>query len=426
MTPTILIITPYVPYPLNSGGNQAFFMMVNHLRNDFTISLALSITPKESHKIESLKELWPNVTFCVHIKKKKSLFNRIRGGGKGFWHWINESSKRKIDRITKKTDPQRANSTLYNSQFIPFSEDFCHFIYGVSRKGFDIIQVEFYEYLSLIHLLPTDTKNVFIHHELRYIRNENELHLFNHPSISDNLLLKVARGYEISMLSHYNYIFTLTDVDGAKLKDEINSSTQIKVSPAAIVREPKEVAVEFKPNHTNRLVFLGSEGHYPNFDAVVWFCNEIAPLLRAKSFNFTFEVIGGWKTKHLAKEIGHSPELRLLGYVEDLDKCMEGSVMVVPIRIGSGMRIKILDAIASFIPFITTTKGTEGIDMRHQKECLIVDTPEQYAEAIIALCGDVTLQKQLAMNAFNRLQQIYVPHEMVEKRKSFYHEIYQA
>lgn len=69
------------------------------------------------------------------------------------------------------------------------------------------------------------------------------------------------------------------------------------------------------------------------------------------------------------------PELKLAGYVEDLGSFLKGSVAVVPIRIGSGMRMKILDAVLSKVPFVTTAKGVEGIDFKDGEDCLIVDDP---------------------------------------------------
>ncbi|MGL5980055.1 MAG: glycosyltransferase [Phocaeicola sp.] len=387
--------------------------------NDFDISIALSIVSRDTSKIDALKELWPNVTFYIHFRDKKRGIDPTKSGKQIFLEWINASCK----RITKKKNFQEESSTLYSSLYSSFSTDFCDFIYELTRKGFDMIQTEFYDYLPLIYLFPANTKSIFIHHELRYVRNQNEYDLFKERKHSDSLLLNVAKTYEIATLSQYDYIFTLSNIDALHLKELIHSDSQIKVSPAALVKNVKESSMKFAPNRNNRLVFLGSESHYPNFDAVIWFCNEIAPLLRMKNFNFTLEIIGDWKARHLMRHIHKTPELRFLGYVEELEKCMEGSIMIVPIRIGSGIRIKILEAINSYIPFVTTTKGTEGIDMRQGQECLIADSPEKYAESIIELCGNCSLQETLALNAFERLQYIYIPSEMIEIRKKLYHEI---
>lgn len=96
----------------------------------------------------------------------------------------------------------------------------------------------------------------------------------------------------------------------------------------------------------------------------------------------------------LCKKLSDScPELEFVGYIEDLHAFLQGSVSVVPVRIGSGMRMKILDAISSRIPVVTTTKGVEGIDLRDGEECLKADSADEFVDTIIRLLGDVNLQK---------------------------------
>lgn len=88
---------------------------------------------------------------------------------------------------------------------------------------------------------------------------------------------------------------------------------------------------------------------------------------------------------------------------------LKGSVAVVPIRIGSGMRMKILDAVLSKVPFVTTAKGVEGIDFKDGEDCLIVDDPAGFAEVVIALSSNPQLQRQLVTHAEDSLRQVYNP-----------------
>ena len=99
------------------------------------------------------------------------------------------------------------------------------------------------------------------------------------------------------------------------------------------------------------------------------------PHLRKRHFSFTLQVIGKWRGECINRLQSEYPELKLAGYVEDLGSFLKGSVAVVPIRIGSGMRMKILDAVLSKVPFVTTAKGVEGIDFKDGEDCLIVDDP---------------------------------------------------
>lgn len=78
---------------------------------------------------------------------------------------------------SSKGDMARANSSLYNN-IVSYNPGVLRFIKDISQQGFDIIQVEMYEYLYLGFILPKHVKKVFIHHELRFIRNKNEVALF--------------------------------------------------------------------------------------------------------------------------------------------------------------------------------------------------------------------------------------------------------
>lgn len=418
----LLLIIPCVPYPLNSGGNQAFYTMADRMRKEYDVSLLLSIRPdKELKQVDALKTLWPDVTFYTHyqveeqkIQKKKWFYTALA--------WMNKFSSRKLKKLYRSEDLIRYKSMLFHSCFEPFSTDFTDFVYEVSRKGFDVIQVEFFDFLPLVYLFPAGPKKVFVHHELRYIRNEGELALFKQITSTDQLIFQVAKEYECAALSNYDHILALTEIDAKLLSSVVNPRVSITVSPAAILKDCTDVVGKFKPA-TNRLTFVGSEHHFPNQDAVIWFCNEIVPQLRKMNFPFVIELIGQWKKRYVLPYIGNVPELKIVGFVEDLDEALRGSISIVPIRIGSGMRMKILDTITSPAPLVTTTKGVEGIDLRTGIDCLVADTPQEFAKCIVKLCQKEDLQKDLVVNAFQRLQRMYVPQEMIEKRCNFYDEL---
>ena len=179
----------------------------------------------------------------------------------------------------------------------------------------------------------------------------------------------------------------------------------------------------FKPVTNHVLTFVGSENHNPNLDAATWFCKEIAPLLRKKNFQFTFKLIGSWHGKYIKYLQKICPELKLTGFVENLYDAINGSIAIVPIRIGSGMRMKILDAIQSETPFVTTSKGCEGLDFSNGKECLIADTPQDFADAIINISDNTDMQEKMIKNARTKLNTIYQPQEMLNKRMNIYNDI---
>lgn len=418
----ILFIIPCIPYPLTTGGNQAFFHMVDYLRHKMSVSILLYPKGKEKEDEEKLRGMWDNVDFFIFTEE----MNEPETRHPSYYRWLKKialSATRKMRRqlLAHGKDVVRKDMTLASSIFEPLPSKYAEYISAVSRRGFDIIQVEFYPLISLGYLLPEDVQTIFVHHELRYVRNENEMAFLDKVTDEERMLYRIGKDFERSALHTYKHVIALTEVDRQMLIDFIGSGDKIHVSPA-VVQVADACDKQAVPT-TSRLTFVGSEGHYPNLDAVVWFCREVAPCLRNQGFHFTFQVVGPWKSPCVKELQASCPEMELVGYVEDLHSFLNGSIVLVPIRIGSGMRMKILDAISSKAPFVTTTKGVEGIDFRHEEECLIADGASGFASAIIRLAGDEKLQVKLAGQAISRLQKLYDPQEMLERRLDIYSKI---
>lgn len=418
----ILFIIPCIPYPLTTGGNQAFFHMVDYLRCRMSVSILLYPKGKEKEDVEKLKRIWNNVDFFIFTEQMAEPETRHPS----YYKWLKKivlSATRKMRRqlLTYSKDVVCRDMTLDSSFFEPLPSKYAEYISTVSRRGFDIIQVEFYPLISLGYLLPENVQTIFVHHELRYVRNENEMEFLERVTDEERMLYRIGKDFEHSALKTYKHVIVLTEVDRQILIDFIGNKHRIHVSPA-VVQMTDACDKQVVPT-TSRLTFVGSERHYPNLDAVVWFCQEIAPCLRNQNFHFTFQVVGPWRSSYVKELQTSCPELELVGYVEDLHNFLNGSIVLVPIRIGSGMRMKILDAVSSKAPFVTTTKGVEGIDFHHEEECLIADSASDFASAVIRLTGDEGLQVKLANQAVEQLQKFYNPQEMLDRRLAVYNQI---
>ena len=294
----ILFILPCVPYPLTAGGNQAFFNMVEYIRHKMSVSLLLSPGNKEMNDVESLRALWTNVDF--YLFREEDAEPKLRCPR--YYRWLkkmSESISRKMQRqlYSFQQEHPYKNMTLKNSCFKPFPKAYVEYVSDISRRGFDIIQVEFYPLITLGYLLPKDVQTVFVHHELRYIRNENEMECLTHVTDEDKMLYGIAKDMEKAALRQYKHVIALTDIDRLLLADLVGQECNIYVSPAVVQIESVYDRI-VKPASV-RLTFVGSENHYPNQDAVDWFCHEVAPCLRAQGFKFVFQVIGTWKSRYV-------------------------------------------------------------------------------------------------------------------------------
>lgn len=431
MMKKILIINPWPPYPLNSGGNQAFFNMVDYMRRYLSVSILLNPhTSGERQAVKELKKIWPDVEFFLFEAGDEEKGYSIKHPL--YYKWLKKiqaSVARKMRRQLVAHGTQavednevRRRGTIMNSTFRNFDSQYVDYVAKVSRMGFDIVETQFYDLLPLVYVLPDDVQTVFVHHELRYIRNQNEMKLLKQMTNEDRMLYGVARDFEKGALDSYKHLIALTETDRALLAELLGRTERIYTSPA-VIRKSGNVADTFVPAQTNRLVFVGGEDHMPNWDAVIWFCTGIAPLLRQRGFKFTFQLVGKWNSGDAKRLCEVCPEMEFMGFVDELTTFLKGAISIVPIRVGSGMRMKILDAVFARVPFVTTSKGVEGLDFRSGEECLIADEASAFADAVVRLAEDEKLQEKLVQQAADKLSALYNPQEMLERRMAIYEQI---
>jgi glycosyltransferase involved in cell wall biosynthesis len=136
----------------------------------------------------------------------------------------------------------------------------------------------------------------------------------------------------------------------------------------------------------------------PNIDGVLWFAHEVLPLIRRDEPDAPFYIIGARPPAEV-QTLTRDSTIEVTGYVDDPTPYLQSSaLMVVPLRAGGGMRVKILEALARGIPVVSTTIGAEGIDVTPDEHLLIADDPADFAAAVVRLLRDRALADQLATN----------------------------
>jgi glycosyltransferase involved in cell wall biosynthesis len=144
-----------------------------------------------------------------------------------------------------------------------------------------------------------------------------------------------------------------------------------------------------------RLVFSGSMDWHPNEDAVCYFVDTILPRVRAEFPDVSFTIIGRNPSAHV-RELAAQPGVTVTGTLDDVRPAIaDGSVYVVPLRAGSGTRIKIFEALAMGKAVVSTTVGAEGLTLESGRHFLAADTPHDFAHAIIRLLRDPARRQAL-------------------------------
>lgn len=147
---------------------------------------------------------------------------------------------------------------------------------------------------------------------------------------------------------------------------------------------------------------------FPNRDGVEFFVSAILPELRKRVPNFRFRVAGRGGSKEFKERFANAAEVEFTGPVPDMrDEVRKAAVCVVPLRIGSGTRFKILEAAAMGKPIVSTTLGAEGLELVSGRDIMIADEPQPFAEAIAALLADPARRQAMGLAARERVEALY-------------------
>jgi glycosyltransferase involved in cell wall biosynthesis len=272
-----------------------------------------------------------------------------------------------------------------------------------SRPDFDVVICEFEGNAELALDLVNIPKVLATHNVqsglFRRIRQRYaaswEDRLFYWPE-----LVKIIR-YEKHNYSHFNLAITVSADDRDVLRRRCSTL------PVAII--PNGVDVSFYhpsavPVDPKSFVYVGNYSYPPNADAIRYFCREIFPPIRQRVPDAQLIAVG----LEPPQEILNLEGVQATGFVPDIRPYMaQAGSVIVPLRVGGGTRLKILDAMAMGKPIVSTTVGAEGIEATHGEHILLADHPQEFADCVVRLIEQPELRAQLGKNGRKLAEQKY-------------------
>lgn len=155
------------------------------------------------------------------------------------------------------------------------------------------------------------------------------------------------------------------------------------------------------------VVFVGNMSHPPNITAVSYFALAIFPMLRSRIPQSEFIVIGPNAPEKLVRKCAQEG-VKFLGFVPDLKEYLaQATVSIAPMRSGSGIQNKVLEAMAAGIPVVATTVGLGGLQAVPGKHLLVADTPDDFTDAILRIFDDRSLRQDLVTHARQLIKDCY-------------------
>ncbi len=175
------------------------------------------------------------------------------------------------------------------------------------------------------------------------------------------------------------------------------------------------------------IVFTGKMDYRPNVDAVLWFADEVLPLIQSDTPTVRFQIVG--MNPHARLDaLRANPAISITGAVDDPRPFVgEAAVYVVPMRVGGGTRFKVLEAMAGGKAIVSTSLGVEGIGVVHGQELLIADRPRDFAAEVGRLLRDQQgkgdLSQRLGAAAYRFVEQEYTWQHIIPRLEAVYQQI---
>ncbi|MBC8031407.1 MAG: glycosyltransferase [Pyrinomonadaceae bacterium] len=288
----------------------------------------------------------------------------------------------------------------------------------LSEQDFDVVQIESIHlmgYLSIIRstssrpLVVCDWHNIeselmtryserepnFLRriyarktaHQLRALEQQSTRDFDAHVVVSDrdrNQLLQLNSASFVSVIEN--------GVDSAYYSDQ-----EIEKAYAAWrVQRAAVSGLSQSPIGANRIVFVGSMDYHANIHAVADFARDVWPVVLERHPELVFTIVGRDPGEEV-RQLASIPGIEVTGTVGDVRPYYREAVAsIVPLKVGGGSRLKILESMAAGVPVVSTTLGAEGLEVRHGADIVIGDTKEQLVEAITRLLQDEELRRQLS------------------------------
>lgn len=381
----ILFITQLLPYPVNTGGKLKTYRILKILSKYHEVHL-LSLVDKRDDLVGETELR----TMCKTVKTFVSPI-------------ITKQHKRLILKIFL--------SCFTITPFIVykfFSRALnCYIKLLLNKTSIDLIYVD---HITMAQYIPTSYKGKLVYDE----HNVSNLAYLSYVNAERNYIKKLfffleskkLELFERKWIPRFDYIFVISRLDGSRL-------IKLGANPQKISFLP----IPFRQSynyHLNRnsfptISFVAMLSWRPNEKGILWFIDEVFPLIKKRLINIKLIIVGqnGDRIESYIRKLKEK-NIEYIGYIKNLTSIYgRTSVFIVPILIGGGIRIKLLDAMTHGIPIVSTTLGAEGIDVGDGKELLIRDHPKDFAKAVIKIIIDKNLAKRLSQNAYKFIKKHY-------------------
>jgi glycosyltransferase involved in cell wall biosynthesis len=369
MKKNILFLTTQLPFPPHSGGIIKSFRTLKHIAKNNEVDVACLLKSDNKDNIQDLRnEVTFNNLITHEIDIKRNAINII------------------------KANLQLMPISFYRN----YSKNLAHLLENKWKK-YDIIfvdHVEMFQYIPKAYF----EKTILHQHNAEFLMWQRAAEIEKNPLKKLILYIQACliKKQEKQYCNAAKCILASPN-DEEKLKNigvqNTNFYTTFHLGDDSLIDAP---ALKYNIGNQN-LLYIGTLTWEANIDGLLWFFDEIWKPLLAQNSNITFTIIGKNPDKRIIEKVKNESQVLLKGFVEDVEPYFKNAnCFVVPLRFGSGIKVKVISTMYRGLPCVTTSIGTEGMEIENGKHIFIANDAEAFATSINNLLHDAEKWKILS------------------------------
>lgn len=384
----ILLLTQILPYPPDAGPKVKTYRLIQHLAQHHELTLvSLVRSEEEARRAEQLRGM------CAEVYTVPLSRSRLRDA-----YYL-------------------AQSLTTNTSFI-MARDACPALDDLlarltARTHYDIVHADQLNMAQFALDLPAGARVLDEHNAVWTIVQRMAEHSASPARrLAMELEARKLRRYEGEVCARFDAVLAVSEPDRWALELALTEAGRAdaagKISVIPIAVDTVEQPVVARAPQPRTILSMATMFWPPNIDGVLWFAREVYPLVKQAVPDARFAIVGARPPEHVRRLAEEDSSIVVTGYVDDPQPYLEQSAaLIVPVRAGGGMRVKILEALARGLPIVSTTIGYEGIDVTPGEHLLAGDTPQAFAAGLIDLLHSPEVGRRIAAQGRDLAEQRY-------------------
>jgi glycosyltransferase involved in cell wall biosynthesis len=371
----ILWVNPHFLHPTTKGGQIRTLEMLRHLHKWHEIHYATLENPNEPEGPQKSAEYCRRAYSVVHAPpSRRSARFVAQAVGNLFSNLPLAVSRYASPELRAKID-----SLLETGQYDRVVGDFLFAAPNISRLD----------------------RTVLFQHNIETTIWQRHLETAANPVLRTFLGGQAARmfRYEKEVCRACRHVIAVSETDAVRMK-EMFGVTAVSAVPTGVDLDYFQPPGESAPECD--LIFVGSMDWLPNIDGVLYFHDEILPLIRREKPDCTVNIVGRKPSREIQALADNDPRIKVTGTVPDIRPYLwHSAVSIVPLRIGGGTRLKIFESMAARVPVVSTPIGAEGLPLTSGEDCFLATEPADFAGRCLDLFAAAELRRRMASTAWD-------------------------